>query len=522
MKRLTGATLLTVLFPLLLWAASFSDIAREEFEKGPRALLPYPRSPFTPGASGGEEVDIATLAVEGIVWSHEGRMALLSGRVVREGERLAKYEVRKIDRDRVLLMEGDVVYPLSLQNYLPPPQDKAKGGGYQVELRKAPLRDALRLLATAERLNIISPETLVGEVTVSLYQIKLMQAIRSILRVNGYEYAVESDIIRVGKPDDFAGGTDLMTNTFSLRYATATDLVASVKLLLSDRGQVIADARTNTLTVKDRDPIIASIHTLIREIDRKDRQVRIEARIVDATRDFSRSLGIRWGIAGTKGNVTVSGTEDVGKSKDNDKPLGVNMGADGATSGVQFLISKIGGIVDIEGQLTAAEQKGDISILSKPSVSTLNNMPAKIRSGTKIYVKSTSSISLGTTAGSAGGDTSGLQEIDTGIELTVTPQITVDNTIKLKIDATQSEADFSRTVDGIPAVVDSTASTTVILEDGSTAVIGGLYRVRSSIQRKGVPGFNKIPILGYLFQNKSKTKTDTELMIFITPKLVSF
>ncbi|MBI2982312.1 MAG: hypothetical protein HYY44_08530, partial [Deltaproteobacteria bacterium] len=366
------------------------------------------------------------------------------------------------------------------------------------------------------------PETLVGEVTVSLYQIKLMQAIRSILRVNGYEYAVESDIIRVGKPDDFAGGTDLMTNTFSLRYATATDLVASVKLLLSDRGQVIADARTNTLTVKDRDPIIASIHTLIREIDRKDRQVRIEARIVDATRDFSRSLGIRWGIAGTKGNVTVSGTEDVGKSKDNDKPLGVNMGADGATSGVQFLISKIGGIVDIEGQLTAAEQKGDISILSKPSVSTLNNMPAKIRSGTKIYVKSTSSISLGTTAGSAGGDTSGLQEIDTGIELTVTPQITVDNTIKLKIDATQSEADFSRTVDGIPAVVDSTASTTVILEDGSTAVIGGLYRVRSSIQRKGVPGFNKIPILGYLFQNKSKTKTDTELMIFITPKLVSF
>ncbi|MBI2083284.1 MAG: hypothetical protein HYT76_06905 [Deltaproteobacteria bacterium] len=522
MKRTLILGFLFILLPLSLGATSFSDLAREEFEKGPRALVPFPRSPFAPGVKGEEEVDLGTLLVEGIVWGDDIKMALLSGKVVQEGDLLGKYEVKKIERDRISLVQRDVVYPLLLQNYVPPPPDRKKGAGYQVEFRNAGLKDAIRLLAMADRLNIIAPENLSGEVTVSLYQIKLMQAIRSILRVNGYEYAVESDIIRIGKPEDFAGGTDLMTTTFSLRYATATDLVASVRPLLSDRGQVIADARTNTLTVKDRDPIIASIHSLLREIDRKDRQVRIEARIIDATRDFSRSLGVRWGVAGTKGNTTVSGTQDVATSKDTDKPFNVNLGAEGATSGVTFLVGKIGGWFDIEGQLTAAEQKGDISILSKPTVSTLNNMPAKIRSGTKIYVKSTSTISLGTTAGSAGGDTSGLQEIDTGIELTVTPQITVDNTVKLKIDATQSEADFSRTVDGIPAVVDSTASTTVLLEDGSTAIIGGLYRVRSSIQKRGVPGFNRIPVIGYLFQNKSKTKTDTELMIFITPKIVSF
>jgi type IV pilus assembly protein PilQ len=150
-------------------------------------------------------------------------------------------------------------------------------------------------------------------------------------------------------------------------------------------------------------------------------------------------------------------------------------------------------------------------------------MPAKIRSGTKIYVKSTSTISLGTPAGTqAGGEGAGLQQIDTGIELTVTPQITVDNTIKLRIDASQSEADFSRTVDGIPAVVDSTASTTVLLEDGSTTVIGGLYRVRSSKQKRGVPGFQRLPLVGNLFKHQAKTKTDTELMIFITPTIVRF
>lgn len=500
-------------------ATSYSDLAEEEFEKGPAALAPLPRSPFLPGAKGTEEVDLATTFVQGIVWGKDRKMALLSGRIVRPDDRLGRYHIQEIEPDRVTLSYGEVLYPLRLPNYVPP---IGKKGGYQVEFQGASLRDALQLLAKAAAFNLIVPEDLSGQVTVSFHGIGIMEALRSILRVNGYEYAMESGIIRVGKPDAFVGGTDLLTETFRLEYATAKDLMTTVKPLLSDRGQVIADERTNTLTVKDRDPIVSTVRSLVGTVDRKDHQVQIEARIVDATRDFSRSLGIRWGLNGTRGNVTLSGSEEAGLSSATDNPLNVNLGAESPTSGIGFIIGQITGAMDLEAQLTAAEQHGEVKILSKPTVVTLNNAPAKIRSGTKIYVKSTSSINIGTSGAAAAGGTAALQEIDTGIELTVTPQISVGELIKLKIEASQSEADFSRTVDGIPAVVDSTASTTVLLENGSTTVIGGLYRVRTSKTKRGVPGLQNVPIVGLLFQSRSKTKTDTELMIFITPKIIKF
>jgi type IV pilus assembly protein PilQ len=507
----------SLLWAFAAFASPYSDLAREEFDKGPSALSPLPRSPFQPGMKGVGKVDLAALVVEGIVWGDDVKMALLSGRVVREGEKLGRYHVKKVVGDSVVLSYGDTAYPLRLQNYVTP--EKRNSKRYHVEFQNCSLRGALQLLSRAANLNLISPEGLVGQVSVSLRNIELIQAIRSILRVNGYEYAVESGIIRVGRPDDFTGGTDLMTASFRLKYATSKDLMDTIKPLLSERGQVIADERTNTLMVKDRDAIVATIRDLLNTIDRKDRQVRIEARIVDATKDFSRSLGIRWGLSGTKGQVTLSGTQDVGLNADTSNPLNVNLGADNPTSGIGLILGRVAGL-SVESQLSAAEQNGQVKILSQPTVTTLNNMAAKIRSGTKIYVKSTSSINVGTSGGDASGESASLQEIDTGIELTVTPQISVDNFIKMKIDASQSEADFSRTVDGIPAVIDSTASTTVILQDGSTTVIGGLYRMRTSNQKRGVPGLQRIPVMGYLFKQKTKTKTNTELMIFITPKIV--
>lgn len=314
----------------------------------------------------------------------------------------------------------------------------------------------------------------------------------------------------------------MRTEHYRLKYATANDMVNKVKPLLSDRGSVIADERTNMLTVKDRDPVVTGISSLVAMVDKRDKQVKIEARIVDATRSFSRALGIQWGVAGQSGsgNVTVAGISDVGRIVGTGTPLNVNLGAENPTSGLGLIIGNIAGALDIEAQLTAAEEKGDIHILSRPSVTTLNNMPAKIRSGTKIYVKSTSSISLGAAGGTAAtGGTGGLQEIDTGITLTVTPQISIDDYIKMKIEAEESEADFSRTVDGIPAVIDNNASTTVILRDGETTIIGGLYKEKDTREKRSVPGFSRVPVFGALFQSKTKTKSTNELMIFITPKI---
>lgn len=503
------------------WSAPLSDLAQEQFEKGPAALSGAPRSPFVPGYRADEELDLSTLSVQGVIWSKGLRMALLSGRVVSEGEKIGRYRIEKIEPDRIELSLDLNRYTLRVENYVSPVAgSKMPAKAFIVELRNASLRDSLRFLAKGAGRNIIMPEDLGGRVTLSFENIALMEAIRSVLRVNGLEYALEADVIRVGKPDAFVGGTDLRTQSFHLRYATAKDLTDKIKQLLSEKGAVISDDRTNTLTVKDRDPIVATIGTLVSQIDRRDQQVQIEARIVDASRNFSRNLGIRWGISAQKDNVKISGTADVGKNVDTTNPLNVNLGAVGATSGIGMVIGKLAGVINIESQLTAAEQKGDVNILSKPSITTLNNMPAKIRSGTKIFVKSTSNISVGAPGGTgATAAPSGLQEINTGIELTVTPQISIDRYIKMKIDAVESEADFSRTVDGIPSVIDNTASTTVVLKDGETTVIGGLSRNKASRERRGVPGFQKIPGLGLLFQSRSKLNQESELLIFITPRI---
>ncbi len=514
--------LIGLMYVCVAQAAPLSDLAEEEFNKGPQALVSSLRSPFVPSYRFGEDVDIATLLVQGIVSGKKLKMALLSGRVVREGEKVGRYTVDKITPEEVQLSLESSLYHLKTENYILPTKEKPDSG-FVVEFRNASLKDALRLLAKASGLNLIMPEDLGGRVTLSFTNADLMESLQSMLRVNGYEYAIESDILRVGKPDAFAGGTDLKTENFRLRYATAKDLVDKIKTLLSDRGAVIADERTNVLTVKDRAPLVANIASLIQQIDRMDQQVQIAARVVDATRNFSRALGIRWGVTDSTGNIQTTGTSSVGVNADTNHPLNVNLGAANPTSGLGLIVGNLTRGLGLEAQLTAAEEKGDVQILSKPSVTTLNNMPAKIRSGTKIYVKSTSSISLGTAPGvGASGGTSGLQEINTGIELTVTPQISIDDYIKMKIEAVESEADFSRTVDGIPAVIDNTATTTVILRDGETTVIGGLYRQKLSKTRRGVPGFQKVPLVGLLFQSRSRLQTDSELMIFITPKIVKF
>lgn len=491
-------------------AAPVSDMAKDLFEKGPILTNPDARSPFVPSIRTAEDLDPTTLIVEGIVYGKGSRWALVSGRIITEGGSIGKFDVSHIGPGEVVLSADATLYHIKMEGSA---ASEAKNG-YLVEFRNASLRDALTLLARSGDFNLIMPEDIAGRVNLAFEDIDLMEVLRSILRVNNYEYAQEGGILRIGKADQFVGGTDLRTKSFHLKYATAKDLVDKYRPLLSDKGSVIADDRTNTLTVKDRDPMIVNIANLISQIDKRDKQVQIEARIVDASRNFSREVGIQWGLSGTKENVKVGGDTTVGTSV-NGNPLNVNLGATSPTSGVGLVIGKIAGALDLEAQLTAAEQKGDVHILSKPSVTTLNNMPAKIRSGSKIYVKQSSTVNLGT----AQAGQSALQEINTGIELTVTPQISIDNYIKMKIDAMESTPDFSNRTDGIPAINDNTASTTVILKDGETTIIGGLYQERDARQKRGVPGLQNIPVMGHLFKSKSRTSSSSELIIFITPRI---
>lgn len=400
------------------------------------------------------------------------------------------------------------------------------GPQYSIEFRNADLKDALRFLAKIADINMMIPEDISGTVSSSFSSISIADSINSIVKANGLDYAVERGIWRIGKGEQFTNaGEDLKTETFRLKYASAKDLTDKVKGLLTARGSVLADERTNSLVVRERPANIENVRNFLEDIDVRDAQVLIEAKILEATRDFSRNVGIQWGVTST-GATSVQGVENVGAADSgrnliSNLPMPTTSSVTSPTSGVGLIIGSLIPSTTIDMQITAAEQNGDLSIISEPTIVTSNGVAANIRSGETIYVKTTGDISIGATGGSStSGGSSGLQEIKTGIELTVTPQISVDDYIKLSITTKTSQLDFTRTVDGIPVLIDSDAGTSVVIKDGETTVIGGLSKLTGSKTRRNVPFFSKIPLLGNLFKSRAKYKQNKDLMIFIKPTII--
>lgn len=393
------------------------------------------------------------------------------------------------------------------------------GGNYSVELKNVDIKEALQFLAKVAGINMMIPDTVSGVVNTSFESTSLDDAINSIVKANGLDYAVERGIWRIGEGEKFTtSGEDLKTETFRLKYASAKDLVDKIKGLLTTRGSVLADERTNALVIRERPANIDNVWRFLSDIDVRDAQVLIEAKIVEATRDFSRSLGIQWGAVSSPGShASFQGVNSVGAmdSASNalvNLPMQTTPSISSATSGIGMIIGQLAGGTTIDAQITAAEENGDLNIVSEPTIVTSNGVAANIKSGETMYIKTTNS---GTTSSS-----SDLQSVETGIELNVTPQISVDNYIKLNISTETSQLDFTRTVDGMPVKTGSQASTSVVIKDGETTIIGGLAKLTGSKTSKNVPGFSKIPLLGMLFKSKAKYKQNMELMIFIKPTII--
>lgn len=493
---------------------SLSDISENIFDEG--GAKAEKRNPFTPGASL-TDTDPRGLNLEGIVTGQQTALVLIGGQIYQPGQKLGHFLIREIKPGQVDVQSVDGITTLSLPNYV---GTSVRGEAFEIAFNNAELAKALRLISVAGNFNIILPEPTDGRVTVALHQTSLKGALASILRVNQLEYADENGIIRVGKEDDFTGSSYLATQEFSLQYAKADQLVDAIKSHLSEKGKITSDTRTNTIILKDQKAILDSITPLIAKLDKQDIQVRIESKIVDVSRNFSRGLGIQWGFTRDAGRVQGFGVEGVGTSSATDNPFNINLPAATPTSGFGILVGNVLNNADLDAQITAAETKGDAHILSQPSITTVNNAPAVIRSGLKIYVKTSSTIAVGGSTGTtSSAEDSGLEEINTGIQLTVTPQITKGDMIKMKIEAEESEADFSRAVDNIPAVIDNKATTTVLVRNGETTVIGGMLKIKKTTGSNAVPIISSIPLLGWLFKSKSKTKTDNELLIFITPTI---
>ena len=502
-------------------AISYSDLGLNEFEKGPEVISSLSRNPFIPSVKSFDVTEISNLYLQGVVFSADKAAALISGRVVKRGDYIGNYEVTEINPDHVSMKFDESVYRLDMEGYIHRDWRSLDPGCYIVELYEANLRLSLDLLSVVAGINLVVPDDLAGRVTVSFSNIRIIEAMESILRVNNYDSAMEGTVLRVGRPDQFLGGANMKTVAVTLKYGDAAKLAEGIKEMISETGSVIADVRTNTVAIRDRPEVAENLARLLEGMDTADQQVHIQAKIIDASKSFSRDVGVRWSVTSSTDNrFSTSGTVDVGVSGDTGVPYNVDLSPANPTSGIGIILGRLVGGASIETKLLMAEENGTIRILSEPSIITLNNTPAKIRSGLKIYVKSTSDITVGGGGGSASGSESDLQEIDTGVELSVTPQITRNEFLKLKIEAVESEADFSRTVDGIPSILDNTATTTVVLKSGDTTVIGGLMRTRATKTTRGVPGVSKVPVMGWLFKNRSKTTVESELLIFITPSII--
>ena len=391
---------------------------------------------------------------------------------------------------------------------------------YNIKFRKASLREVLQFLSTIADVNMIIPQGVDKVVTVSFRDITLGDAMNSIIKANELDYTVEGGVIRLGEGKLFKdSGEDLKTETLRLKYATARDMVVQLKTLLSERGSVFADERTNSIIVREVPANIDNVKRYLEQVDIRDAQVLIEAKIIEATRSFGRSLGIQWGANRAAGKVTFSGLSAVGAA-DNGNNLIFNTPASSPNSGAAIAIGRVVSGIDLDIQLSAAENKGDAYVLSDPSIVTSNGVAAKIRSGATLLINASGDINIGGEGGTSTSGGAGLQQIETGVELNVTPQISMNSFVKLQIETITSSPDFSRAIDGLPVIVDNTAQTTVMVKDGETTVIGGLTRFSDAVSESRVPGLSRIPVVGNLFKSKTRSKENTELMVFIKPTIV--
>jgi type IV pilus assembly protein PilQ len=431
------------------------------------------------------------------------------------------------------------------QNPLPTPTDRpSRYTGHPVSLDFAgsDLRAVLRTFSEISGLNIVIDPSIQGTVDLKLTDVPWDQALEIILRANKLGYSLEGTIVRIAPlsaladeeaqrrklSEEQALAGELRVLTRSLSYARAEDLRQMLtQTVLSQRGSVQTDARTNTIIINDLPDRLTRAGDLLTTLDVPQPQVEIEARIVQTTREFARNLGVQWGFGGRSstalGNTTslafpnqgsITGRTGAGLQGpsspdpgDNAANTLVNLGVSGATSAIGLAMGSINGAVNLDVALSALERQGQGRILSTPRVSTQNNIAAEITQGIQIPLQTVANNTVTVTFR------------DAALTLKVTPQITAANTVIMAITVENSAPDFSRAIKDIPPIDTQRAVTQVLVSDGETTVIGGIYVSRQQASQDRTPGLYRVPLLGWLFKRDSISDESRELLIFITPRI---
>jgi type IV pilus assembly protein PilQ len=447
-------------------------------------------------------------------------------------------------------IEGGTVSTLPAREY--------SGQRISLDFKDADIQNVLRILADVSGLNIITTEEVQGKLTMRLVDVPWDQAFDAILRAKNLDSIRDGNIIRVSTVEQLKKEREaqraadeaqrqvepLEVKYLKINYAKADEkMVKKVQEVLSDRGSATWDERTNTIVVRDIASGVGNASELIGHFDTQTPQVLIESNIVEAQKNFLRDLGIQWGVTNKVGPAT-------GNSTGQNFPGTINAGgvlaggknspasivpfitdfpaaavAPGAGTAYDILLGSIDGSTTLDARLTALETDNKIKIISRPRVVTLNNQAATIEALRilRVPLPSTGTVIATGAGGVAGSSQAATEKINTGITLTVTPQVSSDGFIFLDVFAKSSTTAPSSVASNtvtVPDEIARQAESHVLIKDGETFVLGGVYQDNLTRSEQGIPYLRSIPVLGWAFKSHTDNDVRAELLVFVTPKTI--
>ncbi len=424
------------------------------------------------------------------------------------------------------------------------------GRRIDLDFKDADIHNILRLLSEVGGVNVVTSDNVGGTVTIRMRDVPWDQALDVVLQAKALGMVRQGNLIRVAPLAQLEQEREaaiarqkqqeqlapLETRLVPVSYANAQQLQPRVSELLTERGSVSVDDRTNMLIVRDIVGQLDNVEDLVRSLDTQTPQVLIESRIVEASSSYSRDIGIQWGgsavMSGATGNPTglrfpsdlgIAGGVPVDAAPTNgispfnpnvaNPNFAVNLPAvtgNGSGGALGLTMGSLSGAVNLNVRLSAAEAAGSVRIISSPRVLTLDNEEASISQGTLIPFSQVS----------AQGVNTAFQEAK--LELNVTPHVTADGSVAMNVKITRNEPDFGRTgANGDPTILEREATTQLLVDDGDTAVIGGIYTRNTGRNVDQVPFFGDIPVLGIFFKRRRFREDRNELLIFLTPRIVN-
>lgn len=406
------------------------------------------------------------------------------------------------------------------------------GKPISVQTKDADVRDVVNFIAEESGANIVMSDDVKGKVSVKVRKVPWDQVLVSIMRTKQLGYVRQGNVIRISSMKELQDESDqalkmietqrnmapVKVKVIPVNYANVDELAKQIPAFLSKEGKAVVDARSNTILVTDRENILEKVEHIIRSLDVQPNQVLIEGKIVEATETFSSFIGVNWGFSGSPTTISqgggYQGSPITFQPSLGSNPMDLtNGGARLFTSGVQI------GALDFFGSLNAAlaleEKEGLVKVISSPRVAVMNKEKAEISQAGE-------QVSIATTVNAVSNDkTKQEKRTPMTLNLTVQPQITADNSVIMDVELKRQFAGAEVDTDTHARPVNTrTAKTKILVRNGQTSVIGGIYQDQETDADNGVPVLKDIPVLGWLFKSKARDKDKNELLIFLTPRIL--